>query len=255
MRILIMASSLDPAGSALYAALEGSGFTRHEVTTRLVDDRLIEHDPPEGFDLVIFLSKHAARSRNDAMCVHAIGNFGSAQLGGRDGMLVPTNPAILTALYRKLKDRSPETAVGSYEVSLEAVHHGPFSTTPAVFYELGASEENWEDREAARIMADCLHNVLEQDITPKPSFFGLGSNHYCAGFAPLTDELDFAGSCAKHDLEHLTKEHLEWIVKRYDRIVIDRNSLGTQKARILSLLDELKLPYVDRKSVRREQES
>ncbi|MFW5661652.1 MAG: D-aminoacyl-tRNA deacylase, partial [Oceanicaulis sp.] len=106
-------------------------------------------DPPEGFDLIIFLSKHAARSRNDAMCVHAVGNFGSAQLGGKDGMLVPTDPAILTALYRALKERAPRTAVGSYEVSLEAVHHGPFSEAPVIFYELGASEENWEDAEAA----------------------------------------------------------------------------------------------------------
>ena len=245
MDVLIVSSREDPAGVLLDAALENHQI---DATIRQVDGSLLDWTAPKDYDLVIFLSKHRAASGNDAMCVHAIGNFGEARFGGRDGMLVPTIPSYLTALYQALSARNPKTALGRYEVSLEAVHHGPFLTTPAIFYELGSSEENWSDVDAARVMAQVLVEVLSDPPTPRESFFGLGGNHYCAGFQELVEEYDFAGSCAKYALPDLTEDHLRFI-DRYDRIVLDWQNLGSHKQRVLRMLDELGIEYVRRKKL------
>lgn len=266
MDVLIVASRRDPAGLAIHAGL-APRFARatdprlgdavsgraalgsHRATLALVDAWLPDWSPPSGFDLVVFCSTHRAASENHALTVHSIGNFGSADLGGRPGTLVPTHPGILTALYRALRARSPETAIARYEVSLEATHHGPFAETPSIFYELGASEENWNDVEAGCIMAEVLAETLPAPIEPRGSFFGLGSNHYCAGFDRLTDRFDFAGSCPKHALADVTPDQLRWIADRYDRIVLDWNSMGPEKRRIVRLLEELGIAYDRRKKL------
>lgn len=258
MRILIAAGATDPAGSMIMHALSETLETRsgpvmigsHEVSLLLTEQQIIRWTPPSGYDLIIFLSKHAARSGNDAMCVHAIGNFSEATLGGRDHALVETDPAMLTSLYRSLKAAEPVTSIGRYEVSLEAVHHGPYTRTPSIFYELGASEENWTDAAAARIMIGVLIDVLGSTVARRTSVFGLGSNHYCAAFDELVDRFDFAGSCPKHSLSDLTAEHLRWIDERYDRLVLDWASMGPEKRRVVRLLDELGIGYERRKRMR-----
>ena len=242
MRTLLVASSTDPAGSRLMAALGDRMIPG--VERLVVDASLLDWSVPHGFDLVIFLSKHQAASGIAAMCVHSVGNFGTARFGGRDGMLVDTHPGILSSLFRSLRDREPSTALGTYTVSLEAVHHGPYSTTPSIFFELGSAREHWEDVDAARIMAEVLIDVFEQPRPQHESFFGIGSNHYCAAFEPIIDEFDFAGSCAKHSLADLSAEHVDWIEQRVDRIIVDSGSLGSQKQRIKSLLEEREVEWV-----------
>lgn len=264
MEVLILASSRDPAGLAIHAGLSPrfepfpdprfasaarARLGSHRATLGLVDAWLPDASPPAGFDLVVFCSTHRAASENHALTVHSIGNFGSAELGGRPGALVPTHPGILTALYRALRARAPATSVARYEVSLEATHHGPFSESPSIFYELGASEENWRDLEAGVIMAEVLVATLSSTVEPRESFFGFGSNHYCAGFDRLTDRFDFAGSCPKHALVDLTADHLRWIAARYDHVVLDWNSMGPEKRRVLALLDELGIEYDRRKKL------
>jgi D-aminoacyl-tRNA deacylase len=248
MKLLLVASNADRAGSAIFAHVERmiSDSTRigeHETLLERIDGSLLTWDPPEGFDVILFLSKHAAASGSAAMCVHAIGNFGPALMGGRDGLLVPTHPGLLTALFTALKEQEPRTELGAYTVSLEAVHHGPYTRTPAIFIELGSTQEHWEDDAAARLIAEAIGGVLNAPVPKRSSFFGIGSNHYCARFERFTDEQDFAGSCAKYALEHLSEDHLRWMAERYDSVVLDKDSLAGHRARIIAMLDALGIPY------------
>ena len=252
MDIVLCASRSDPAGMAIHdevaSIIEGYRLV-HDVRLDVIEGSLLECDPPQA-DLVIFLSKHRAESGVNAMCVHAIGNFGEARFGGRDGMLVPTHPGVLTMLYSHLLSTTPQTVLGSYEVSLEAVHHGPYTQVPSIFYELGSSRVQWADREAARIMARVLLDVLSMPPRTRTSFFGLGSNHYCAGFDALVDRYDFAGSCARYALPYVTREHLGWIDDHADLIVLDEGSMGSEKRRIRVLLEELAVAFETRKALR-----
>lgn len=250
MHILMLASRSDPAGMAIITEVEAlldDAELLHEVSLARIDGSLLECDPPTDPDLIVFLSKHRAESGVNAMCVHAIGNFGEARFGGRDGMLVPTHPTVLTALYRSLRAQKPETSLGPYEVSLEAVHHGPFTTTPSIFYELGSSESQWNDREAAHLMACAALDVLSEPLASRPSFFGFGSNHYCAGFAGLTDRYDFAGSCARYALASVTDEHLRWVDAHADIIMLDDRSMGPEKQRITQMLERLGIGFEKRR--------
>jgi D-aminoacyl-tRNA deacylase len=245
MRLLLLASRCDPAGMAILESFrsQSSDAWLHEVSTSTIEGSLLDCEPAPGYDLIIFLSRHSAQSGLNAMCVHAIGNFGEASLGGREGMLVPTHPGVLTALYRSLSAQNPKTALGSYTVSLEAVHHGPYTTTPSIFYELGSSPVQWDDREAAQIMALVLSQTLSTELSTRESFFGFGSNHYCAGLSDLTETYDFAGSCPRYALGSVTDDQLRWIADRYDRIVLHKRSMGPEKRRIIRMLDDLGIAY------------
>lgn len=243
MRILLVSSTLDPAGSAIMnhaRRLVSSDI--HEVSFGSVDGSLLTWNPPSGYDLIIFLSKHQSASGEPAMCVHAIGNFGEASFGGEDHRLVPTHPALLSALYRSLRDAHPRTDHTRFEVSLEAVHHGPYTPTPSIFYELGSTPEHWAD-DAAMIMAQVLAQVLASETASRPSFFGIGSNHYCAGFSKLLLDYDFAGSCAKYALEHLSEEQIAWIADRVDLFVLDVDSMGSEKKRVIDMIEKLGKEY------------
>ena len=251
MRILLLASTSDTAGMMIHDEVRAilPEDALHHIALMAIEGSLLECDPPAGYDLIVFLSKHRAQSGVNALCVHAIGNFGEARFGGRDGMLVPTHPGMLTALYRSLKAQDPITDLGAYTVSLEAVHHGPYTTTPSIFYELGSSQVQWLDRDAARIMARVLVETLSRPIAERSSFFGFGSNHYCAGFDELTDRYDFAGSCARYALSSVTEDHVAWIERRADIIVLDERSMGPEKRRIRALLEAVGAGYEKRKDL------
>ena len=158
-------------------------------------------------------------------------------------MLVPTHPGMLTTLYRRLRAAEPHTALGAYTVSLEAVHHGPYTTTPSLFYELGSGPEHWADADAARIMGDVLVAVLAGRIERRSSFFAFGSNHYCAGFENHVSTMDFAGSCARYALDEVSEHHLRWIADHYDTILLKTRSMGAHKRRIIGMLEEARIAY------------
>ena len=203
-----------------------------------------------NYDLVIFLSKHRAASGNNAICVHSIGNFCSAEFGGDDGRLVLTNPAVLSSIYRDFSKEQIATEAGKYAVSFEAVHHGPYSDIPSIFVEIGATEKNWNDLSAAEIVAGRLLLTLKSEITLKDSIFILGGNHYCAAAYDFIGSFDFAGSCAKHSNECITQAHLKLLSDNYDHILLDYNSLK-DKQRITELLDSLGIKWFRTKNFRK----
>ncbi|MDR0791080.1 MAG: D-aminoacyl-tRNA deacylase [Methanomassiliicoccaceae archaeon] len=129
-------------------------------------------------DEIIFLSRHKAASGIPTLTVHPIGNFHSAELGGRPRALVKASPATMTGLLRSLA--SVDT--GQYKVSFEVTHHGPWVNMPATFIEIGSDTAQWNDKEAATMIADsiCAHEKSD-GITA----IGIGGGHYAPRFTEV----------------------------------------------------------------------
>lgn len=132
-------------------------------------------------ELVVFLSRHKAASGQPSLSVHPIGNFADAPYGGREGTVVPSHPGWMAGLYGALVEREP----AGFEVTYEATHHGPFLEAPTLFYELGSTEEQWEDEQAAGVLAAAL---LEAEPVEAPAVLWVGGGHYCPQVNDLVRE-------------------------------------------------------------------
>jgi D-aminoacyl-tRNA deacylase len=125
--------------------------------------------------LVIFASRHKSASNMRTLTIHPIGNFGKAEMGGRDRTLVPAAPHEMTFALKELAKR----ACGlKYQVSLEATHHGPYLQTPTFYIEIGSDEEAWKAMEPGRAIAGALFEVLTSDIPQDRIAVGVGGGHY-----------------------------------------------------------------------------
>ncbi|CAM9625098.1 unnamed protein product [Choristocarpus tenellus] len=145
---------------------------------------------------VLFLSKHVAASGRPALCVHPIGlpdPACSREWGGMPGKCPPPSPRIAGCL-RELQQACKEANLDStFEVTLEVTHHGPYLQTPAMFVEIGSSEEHWERQDAANVWAVTISRMLGLDGVEgqktwasldaaergeQTAFVGLGGGHY-----------------------------------------------------------------------------
>src|SRR5256885_4849367 len=126
-------------------------------------DRDLEATFNERVDLAIYLSKHRSESGRPSLTVHPIGNSGTAEFGGQPETLVPSAPRWMTAALRRLR---PAGKALSSEVTSEATHHGRYLASPTSSIEHGATEREWEDREASRAIARVLLDLrpLEAQI-------------------------------------------------------------------------------------------
>ena len=194
------------------------------------------------FDSICFLSKHAAKSENNSITMHAIGNFGKALFGGIDNKLVSPEATLLSSLYRVASKKTTVTNIGGYELSMEATHHGPYSSKKCVFYELGSTQTNWSDSEAAKALSEIFIEALYKDRN-YPSFFGIGSSHYCKGFESFLNEYDFAGSCPEYALADLKEEQLLFLSQYVAKFIFHPNVKKSEKKRIITLLEQNNLTY------------
>ncbi len=152
-----------------------------------------------GFQIerVLFLSRHKAASGIPTLTVHPIGNYGAADLGGRPGELVPSDPRLMTALLIKLT----ECVKGlPFQVSFETTHHGPWMSKPTSYIEIGSGEDNWGHVGAAKSIASA---VLEADPLDDPIAIGVGGGHYAPRFSEvcLTKRISFGHMVPNYAIE------------------------------------------------------
>lgn len=161
----------------------------------LQEKEIIEN---EDFDQIIFLSKHSTLSEKKTKCmtVHAVGNWGKAELGGKDKTLVKTDPVLIRSLLLNLKENKTKE-IKEYEVKQEATHHGPFLETSTIFFEIGSDKKDWENKILANYMIGILINTIKnynlEEIKKKEkwvSCVGIGGSHYCTKFNRFTFNRD-----------------------------------------------------------------
>ncbi|XP_018723051.2 D-aminoacyl-tRNA deacylase-like [Eucalyptus grandis] len=152
-------------------------FADEEVRLLKLENHLVREDhldkrwegaTGESVDGAIFLSRHVAASNRPALTIHPIGPPHLREdevllAGGRPGWAAPPNPRIGPWLRLLNNIAESHSLVPEFEVTLEATHHGPEISSPAMFIEIGSTEEYWERQDAAQAIAlvsTCVENSV-----------------------------------------------------------------------------------------------
>ncbi|MDP6670460.1 MAG: D-aminoacyl-tRNA deacylase [archaeon] len=204
-------------------------------------------------DCFVFVSSHKSESGKPSLTTHPIGNWGKAELGGKDKTLVPVLPGLMKNYLQLLQKKRDEMNL-DYDVSLEATHHGPFLSKPALFIEIGSSEKQWADEKAALAVAESvMEGIIAKEGKEFVNCVGLGGQHYPYEFTKLelNSEFAFGHMCAKHSLSLLDSSLLQNAIELSNakKIVLDWKGLGTEKARIKDLAESSGLEVLRSKAV------
>jgi len=107
----------------------------------------------------IFLSKHVSESKIPTLTAHFAGNFADNLYGGNRRQIAIAYPYLLKQYIMSITPDAKTLA--GYEVIIEASHHGPTSLKkPTIFIEIGSTEKQWNDKDAAAFVCEHLLAIL-----------------------------------------------------------------------------------------------
>jgi len=226
---------------------------RNEETVKLI---FVEQDSvntqstpfPHSTSLLVFLSRHKSLSGTPTLSVHTPGNLSKAELGGlpRTVSVSPAN-AMKEAL-KAMKQAQVEMGL-EYEVSYECTHHGPSLNVPTMFAELGSSEKQWSDPEAAEAVARGALAAASASVVHS-AVLGIGGPHYNMKFTrkALETETAFGHIIPKYAISELDLEMLRQCVAKtvepVEKALLDWKGItGTEKNRLLGLLATIGMEF------------
>ena len=162
-------------------------------------DKKWQKENNKKIDNIVFLSRHKAASGRPSLTVHPIGNWGSADYGGKEAEVSGATPGWMTGLLLKIR----ENRIDGYDVCFEATHHGPFLQTPTMFLEIGSSESEWEKKEPASAL---IKSLLLLQYADGIKVIGIGGGHYTPRFteAAFSHEVCFGHMVANYGVSVLT---------------------------------------------------
>ncbi|HVO78322.1 MAG TPA: D-aminoacyl-tRNA deacylase [Methanomassiliicoccales archaeon] len=161
-------------------------------------------------DRVVFLSRHKAASAIPTLTVHPVGNYGKAEFGGREGVLVPSDPDAMTSSLRSLQSNGKDL---EFQISFEVTHHGPLLQTPTMFIEIGSAADRWGHVKAAEAIAKTL---METKALDAPKVVGIGGGHYAPRFSELitTKKVSFGHMIPGYVIDRSNDEELKAAIKK-----------------------------------------
>ncbi|MDG6229474.1 MAG: D-aminoacyl-tRNA deacylase [Candidatus Thermoplasmatota archaeon] len=139
---------------------------------------------------LIFLSRHRSKTGEPTITTHPIGNYGTADFGGRPRSLTPALPFEMAGLLRILLRRAKEADL-THHICYEVTHHGPFLKIPTLFAEVGSDEKQWENIDACRVVALSVLELLENESRSSRPYYndtvllGIGGGHYAPRFSDM----------------------------------------------------------------------
>ena len=240
MRFAVVASKQNIASMNIASFLEGR--LPENMSLHFFDEHIcfIDEAGKIDADAIIFASSHTSSSGKPTLSAHAIGNWGKAELGGRGKTLVPANSFLVKNFLLGLQEKRQEFGL-DYEVCQEASHHGPTSSKPTVFIELGSGEKQWKDKKAAEAIAEVILSASVEGNFK--SAIALGGGHYCPEFTKLVLRTGWALGhiCPGYalplfDEEMLSKALLATFPKP-EAIILDWKGLGKEKQRVSEILE------------------
>ncbi|MBU0667017.1 MAG: D-aminoacyl-tRNA deacylase [Nanoarchaeota archaeon] len=197
-------------------------------------------------DLFIFATTHRSKSQIPSLSAHIQGNWAKAELGGKDKQLCAAPAAYIKEAIKKLEELAQGT---HYDVVQECTHHGPYMKKPVFFIEIGSNEKEWQNKDAGEIIAKTIMHVLTMKIPVYQTAVGIGGLHTMTSFKKIiiNSGIAIGHSCPKYMLEYLDKEMivqaLEKTEPKADLIIVNWKGLGTEKARIMNILEELNVKW------------
>jgi len=197
-------------------------------------------------DLFIFATRHRAKAGVKTLCLHTPGNWGKAEFGGKEKQLCTAAPSYIKDAFLILNDLAKDQ---DYEKTLEVTHHGPFIEKPCFFIEIGSSEEQWKDKNAAKIIAKTIIKLLQTEKKEHKVAFGIGGPHYASNFNKILLKTDIAIGhiCPKYALqdldEQMIKQAIEKTNEKVDFVLLDWKGLGKEKQRVVNILEKNSISY------------
>jgi len=197
-------------------------------------------------DFFIFISKHSGKYDRKTLSVHMPGNWGKAELGGKDKSLMICSPSYFKEALMELNNLNN---IG-YEVTGETDHHGPYIEKPCFFIEIGPNQEQWNDKDAAHVLAKALMNLFDKNHKEYKIAIAIGGNHYMSAFNKIQLDTDIALThvCPKHYLQDFDEKMLYQAINKSTAkatlAVLDWKGLGQEKQRIISLLKDYNLEII-----------
>jgi len=191
---LIIASKKDPAAENIMShLLEFYNFEKTQkdpelyisenigllcVSTEVTGLKTLPVDAEE----VLVASRHASTTGKPALTAHVPGELSNYKLA------IASPPTIKAAIL-ELRRVHDELDL-SYDVSLEATHHGPTDLeVPVTFVEIGSSLEQWRDPRAGEAVARAIMTAAKRPIEGR-SAIGFGGTHYARKHTEVTLKTD-----------------------------------------------------------------
>jgi len=190
-----------------------------------------EHLNELNYEKIIFASRHKAASGKPTLTTHICGNFGANDLGGERNKLSKGDALLMLSIFKQIKNNNP---LADYSISLEATHHGPFINIPHCWVELGGSEKQWKDKQAADFLAECIIKGIENydEVKGTPVAIGLGGNHYASKFNRYEGQYAFGHILPKYAQSSLNLKTINQMIQQTtpepDFIIIDKKGIAQQ---------------------------
>jgi D-aminoacyl-tRNA deacylase len=201
-------------------------------------------------DILIFPTTHTSSSGKQCLTVHPIGNWSEeTKVGGNPRELGRVSASLMKELFLELKKEFEG------EVVMEATHHGPVLKKPCCFIEIGSGPESWKVEEYGEIIAKVLKQVTQREVKLYETVVVLGGGHYGQRVNQIMEQSSFAVGhhCPKHSLVHFDEEMLEQVLSKHVETVsclaLDWKGMGSEKARIVAMLEEKKVIFKKAKSL------
>lgn len=198
----------------------------------------------------IFLSKHSSKSGIPTLTCHSAGNYADNPYGGNSREIALSYPHLQKQYLRHIAN--VKSAIPNYDIVIESTHHGPTSLKkPVLFVEIGSTEKQWTDTNAASFVCDCILNVIESDSKLcKKVGIALGGTHYPIKFNKLllNSEFCLAAIATKYDLRSIDEDMLRQMIfksiEKVTHVIVDWKGLGEEKDRIMCLIANTGLDIV-----------
>lgn len=236
------------------------GSLKHLNTALVITNRdLININNLDGIipkeNMVIFLSKHASKSKTPTLTSHSTGNFSDiVLLGGKPKEIGNTFPSFQKVYMKKIYEKRQE--LFGYDLTIEATHHGPTSlVNPILFIEIGSSENQWVNKTTASIVCK---SVLESIIDIEKYIennnttigIGIGGNHYPQKYNELIlfSNVAFGPVISKYNLAFINEQIMKQVkgksIEKINHIYVDDKGLGKDKEKVLNILNSQDLEII-----------
>lgn len=230
----------------------------------LYSELSVENYPElKNIDFLVFASTHRSEKGAPSLSLHAPGNWRSAKLGGEIGKVCYTSSFIMKYLFQELNKNYEENKSKlneGYAITLEVTHHGPLTKIPCCFIEVGSSEEQWNDREATKIIAKTISSLQNYKENKKwiPTI-GIGGPHYTPNFNKIQLNSDYAvghiiPEYALPLTEPMLKEAEEKTKEQVKLVLVDWKGCGSseQRKEVIKIIERTGLKYKRTKEIEKE---
>lgn len=212
-----------------------------QITLRRIDKSLASLGLHPS--MIIFASKHKSQSGMPWLGGHFTGEFENGKIN-----LSTAAPAGLRSFLQEISMNAPY----GYRVSAEATHHGPTDVEiPCFFAEIGSSERQWRDPDAAEVVCKAILGLGNSTL---PIFLGFGGGHYMQRQTSLmlNAAIAFGHLFPNYQVNEIS---IELVKKAREKsganyAYIDRKSFrAEERDKVIAIIDAIGMPILRSKEI------